>query len=321
MPNQSNHPESRCVVTFWRGDFLETSHDISLVLADESGGVLNFLGNPDLVTGFRSAAKPFQAIPIITLPNHEALNISPEEIAICCASHPGTPEHTAFAAAALSVSGFNPDDLVCGPAGNPPACLKHGCSGNHAAILIGAKLLGAKLHGYQLPDHPIQIYITNLMKELTGAPEVHIAIDGCGVPSFGVRIREMATAYAALNGAGSKYTKITGAMTSFPHLIGANRGIDVGIIMATQGRLIAKTGAEGLLCIGYPGAGRGVAIKCHDGTFAAIGVVGLRFLIQIGWMTEAEVEHQSLSKWWRNAEEPKSANGYCRVEIQPYQID
>ncbi|MEP6756591.1 MAG: asparaginase [Chthonomonadales bacterium] len=315
MPDLSSNPQSPLVVSFMRGDFRETTHHLSMVMADESGAVHAFHGDQSFVTGFRSAAKPLQAIPIITLPGFEELNLSGEEVAICCASHPGTPEHAAFAAAALSVTGFNPDDLICGPMGNPPACLKHGCSGNHAALLIGAKLLGAPLVGYHLPDHPIQIYIADLIKKLSGASEIKIATDGCGVPTFAIQLREMATSFAALSGSNGKYERITNSMRAHPHLVGQDRGIDVGMMKSTRGRLFAKTGAEGLLCIGYPDRAQGIAIKCHDGSWPAIAVAGLRFLIELGWMSQVEAEDPVLSKWWKEVDGPVVPASYCRMEV------
>src|SRR5689334_12584069 len=107
-------------------------------MTDAHGRVLAGAGNPEARTTLRSAAKPLQAIPLVTLPNAPSLGLRDEELAITCASHPGSPRHAALAASVLALSGFLPDDLVCGPAGGLPGApspLRHGCSGNHAGIL------------------------------------------------------------------------------------------------------------------------------------------------------------------------------------------
>ena len=300
-------------VTFYRDGIFESEHLVVAALVDNFGALLQSAGDPELITAFRSAAKPIQALPITMLSTKHSLDIREEELAICCASHPGTPEHAALAASALSISGFNPDDLICGPAGNPPACLKHGCSGNHSALLIGAKLLGVPLAGYHLPDHPIQLYILDLMKRMSGASDIIMGIDGCGVPTFGMRLREMATAFANLCGSDPTSNRITSAMGAHPHLVGSARGIDVGIMRASRGRIVAKTGAEGLLCLGLVGENRGIAVKGLDGTHAAVGAVTLRFLVDIGWMTQSEVEVEYLARWLKGTDERSAAVTGCEV--------
>src|SRR5207249_1781996 len=98
----------------------------------------------------------------------------------------------------LALSGFLPDDLVCGVANWPESPLKHGCSGNHAAILLAARLMGAPLDGYHLAEHPVQALILKTITEMSGARGIAIATDGCGIPTFGLRLRDMAQSFAAL---------------------------------------------------------------------------------------------------------------------------
>src|SRR5207248_6836078 len=119
---------TQAVAEVWRGDVLECIHVCAVAEVDANGAIFSSLGDPDVITTFRSAAKPLQAIPAVTLPGAEKLELSSEEIAICCASHPGEPRHSALAASVLALSGFVPDNLVCGPAGRHGSPLDHGCS-------------------------------------------------------------------------------------------------------------------------------------------------------------------------------------------------
>ncbi|HXG24774.1 MAG TPA: asparaginase, partial [Chthonomonadales bacterium] len=64
--------------------------------------------------------------------------------------------------------------------------------------------------------------------------------------------------------------------------------IDVRLMQVTGGRIIAKTGAEGLLCLGLRAQGRGIAVKILDGNPRALGPVTITALERIGWLTPEE---------------------------------
>jgi L-asparaginase len=284
------------IAKVWRGPVCESVHIAYFAETDAEGTLLAAGGVPDLVTTLRSAAKPLQAIPLITLPNADSLGLTDEELAICCASHPGLPRHTALVASVLALSGFIPDNLVCGFAGNPPTPLKHGCSGNHAALLAGAKLLEAPLEGYEKRDHPIEVFITKLIAEMAGAGDMQLATDGCGVPTFGLHLQEMARTFAELTRPDSLLERIPRVMGANPELIGNEKWADVRLMQVTKGRIIAKTGAEGLLCLGIPGKGQGMAVKMLDGSTRALGAVTIKVLVDRGWITEEEAAHPLLAE-------------------------
>ncbi len=279
----------------WRGPIRESIHNACFAASDPEGRLLSSGGDADFVTTLRSAAKPLQAVPLTLLSEsllHNSLpaDFNDEELAICCASHPGLPRHAALAASVLALSGVPPDDLVCGPGGSPPVEIRHGCSGNHACILLIAHLLGAPLWGYEKPDHPAQQEIARAIREMSGARDMQIGLDGCGVPTFGLTLREMARAFAVLNRAGAAWERIPRVMTAHPELIGADDWIDVRLMQATRGRLMAKTGADGLLCVGVPGHGLGMAVKVADGRTRALGICALEALKQAEWISAQELE-------------------------------
>jgi L-asparaginase II len=282
-----------------RGPIRESLHVGCGAEVDDAGDLRAAWGDPEFITTLRSAAKPLQAVPLVLHPSYCGLGVRDEELAIGCASHPGLPRHCGLAASLLALSGFVPDDLVCGPAGNPPVPLKHGCSGNHAAILLLAKLIGAPLEGYEQPDHPAQRAIREQIAAMAGGllpvlmptertdmegdrseavsepegPSLLPATDGCGIPTFGMRLRDMARAFAALTRPDAPWADIPRVMGAYPELIGAEEWIDVRLMQVTQGRVVAKTGAEGLLCLGMAGQGRGMAIKVLDGGTRALGLM------------------------------------------------
>lgn len=284
------------IAEVWRGGIRESLHRSAIAEVDLEGTLLSFWGDPDFVTTFRSSAKPLQAIPLVTLPNSGELGLTDEELAICCASHPGFPRHAALAASVLALSGYVPDDLVCGPAGDPPVALKHGCSGNHAAILAIAHLLGAPLAGYEKPDHPAQQLIRKMIALMASSTDMQTATDGCGIPTFGLRLREMAAAYASLCRAGAHWERIPQVMGEHPELIGPEERIDVRLMQVTKGRIIAKTGAEGLLCLGLRAQGRGMAVKILDGNPRALGPVTIAALERTRWLTPEEAADPRLDE-------------------------
>jgi L-asparaginase II len=55
-------------------------------------------------------------------------------------------------------------------------------------------------------------------------------------------------------------------MIAHPFLIGGDSAMDTDIIQRSGGRLVAKLGAEGLLCITVPDRGWGIAITIDSGS-------------------------------------------------------
>jgi L-asparaginase len=279
----------------WRGAIRESLHDAFAVEADASGEAGYVRGDPDLIASLRSAAKPLQAVPLTLHPQFHTLQLRDEELAVCCASHRGLPRHIALVAAVLSRCGFPPEKLVCGTLPGASSPLAHGCSGNHAALLLTAHLMGAPLEGYAAPDHPVQQAVSRQIAQMAGEERLLRATDGCGIPTFGMRLKAMARAFAALTAPGAPWEAIPKTMGDCPELIGAPEWIDVRLMQVTRGRILAKTGAEGLLCLGMARKGRGMAVKILDGSTRALGMVTLAALERAGWITPEEAAHPLLA--------------------------
>jgi len=67
-------------------------------------------------------------------------------------------------------------------------------------MLVTARHMGEPLEGYEEIDHPVQQRILRLLAVLGGAsPEdIAVASDGCGVPTFGMTLGQMALSFARL---------------------------------------------------------------------------------------------------------------------------
>ena len=127
-----SHAVEPIVVEATRGDVVEARHRAHAV-AVSGGEVVASAGEPELVTHFRSSAKPIQALPLVRArPDLESV-----EIAIACASHLARPEQLEAVRSLLAKAPATEDDLECGTRGLDagPTPLEHNCSGKHAGLL------------------------------------------------------------------------------------------------------------------------------------------------------------------------------------------
>ena len=88
------------LVNVYRGREIESFHSGSVAVVDATGRLLAFCGDPQMKTFLRSAAKPFQILPLLEAGGGAEFDLSSEELALICASHAGTTVECRPAAAA-----------------------------------------------------------------------------------------------------------------------------------------------------------------------------------------------------------------------------
>jgi L-asparaginase II len=258
----------------YRGDQIESFHTGSIAVVDSMGRLLAYAGEPGLRTCLRSAAKPFQAIPLLEYGGVDEYELSSEEIALTCGSHGGEPLHVATAAALLRKGEFDESDLLCGAhvpydekaaaelraAGDEPSALHNNCSGKHAGMLLATQVMDIPSADYIDAAHPLQDTMRATLGDFADLDpeEIPIAIDGCGVPAFFLSLQRTAFAYARLMastqtgiaGALERYAgsaaEIVNAMTGFPQYVAGAWSMTTPLMQAFGGELVAKEGAEGL---------------------------------------------------------------------------
>ena len=278
-----------------RGGVAESRHRVHAVRV-EGDKVREFWGDPDLVTFMRSAAKPLQALPLVRA--YETLSV--EEIAIACASHGAAPEQLEAVKLLLARSWSSEEDLECGPVDG--SRLRHNCSGKHAGMLAVCAARDWPREGYRLESHPLQQEIRALVEDATAAKRVPAAIDGCGVVTFALPLRAMARAFAGLAArqlAGAE--RILAAMTGHPELVEGPGRMATELMKALPG-VIAKGGAEGLLCVGYPD-GVAFAVKAEDGSSRPLGPAAAS-LFGLSALAEVPIENSRGDLVGRMAVEP-----------------
>jgi len=283
------------LIEVWRGPIVESRHRGHLTAVDGRGNTIAALGLPETVTYVRSSGKPFQAIPVIVSGAAERFGFTEREIAIACGSHSGEAIHVDTVRSMLAKIGLDESALKCGVhepfsaevarelalKQKPPNVLQNNCSGKHAAMLALAVHVGAPTGSYDDWGNPVQQAIAKTVAEFSDIPveQIAVGVDGCGVPVFGVPVRDMALMYARLVSPSRSFDdatrtacrRIIKAMINFPEMVGgAKDRLDTELIKAGQGRLISKIGAEGVYTVGVlPSAewpnGLGVALKIEDG--------------------------------------------------------
>ena len=291
-----------------RGDAVESAHLVSVAVVHGAaalgrwgGELIASAGDPDLATFWRSAAKPFQALPLVEDGGADRFGLGTEELALACASHSSEPVHLEVTDRFLAKIGCAESDLACGP--HPPLGPKvlermqregvqptprwSNCSGKHSGMLAQAKHKGWPTAGYETKDHPVQRRILEGVAAWTGSDAV-LAVDGCAAVCFGLPLSGMARAYAALgDGASPELAVLRDAMLARPDLVAGTGRSCTDVMQAAPGKVIVKLGADGVYCGTLIGTGLGFALKVEDGDMRTLPVALLAVLDQlaahVGW--------------------------------------
>lgn len=283
------------LVELTRGGIVECVHYGAMAVVDAQGRLLASAGDPDLVTFPRSSMKPLQVLPFVERGGVEHFGLTPEELAIMCASHSGTDEHVRVLKSIHAKVGIHEGDLQCGvhwpmdkdtadalrARGEEPTSYRHNCSGKHSGMLAHATLRGAPRDSYLEIAHPIQQSILQAVAEMCDWPlqDLVIGTDGCSAPVFALPLRNFALGMARLSDPREleekrrvACEKICAAMSSFPLMVAGPGRIDTVLMRVMHGLAVVKGGAEGyqmlaLLpgALGPGSAGVGVAFKFSDG--------------------------------------------------------
>ncbi len=303
---------SDLLVHVMRGGYVESRHYGDVALVDRSGKIIYSIGDPHRFTFWRSAAKPFQIIPFVEDGGVEEFNITMKELAIMVASHGGEKEHVRTIESILKKINMNIENLDCGIA--PPMFMKereellkeekefklthNGCSGKHSAMLALGALKNIDTRNYISKEHFIQKIIFRTIAQCCNIREedMVIAIDGCGVPVFGMAIDEMARAYARFSLPEEYFSqkrakairKIISAMIENPFYVAGTERLDTVLMKNTKGRIIAKFGAESVYNIGIIDEGIGICVKIDDGNPRAIDPVIIKILKDLNFLSKEE---------------------------------
>jgi L-asparaginase II len=299
-----------------RGGIVESVHHGEVVVADVAGEIVASAGDPERVVFYRSSAKPFQAIPVVESGAADRFEFTPGDLALCCASHSGQPRHQRDVLAMLGKIGLDAAALQCGcvvPYNEAegarvvagllePSPLQCDCSGKHAGMLAVCVHEGLQLESYLEPTHPLQERILGIMAEMLRLPaeDIVLGTDGCSLPTFAAPVAGFARSWATLAapdlspiGQGREHAaalnRLRDAMIAVPENVAGDGELVTDLMALAGGRVCAKSGAEGLICLALPEHGLGVAIRVLDGSFRAHPVLVAETLRQMGALDEATI--------------------------------
>ena len=237
----------------------------------------------------RSCAKPLQATLLIDY----GIDLTEEELALCCGSHAGEECHIRVAKQILDRFDIDESYLKCGVhaplarsmqdkmllSGEKARAIHNNCSGKHIGFLVICKTKGWDMETYDRPEHPLQIAIKskiNNMCEIT--LNYPVTTDGCGVPILSMPLQNMLIGYKNL----LQYEKIINAIQKYPYIFGGENRLDTEIIEKTQG-LIAKVGAGGLCVVFNIKEQIGFVVKINDCSMEARRFAVLEMINRLGW--------------------------------------
>ncbi|MFD1739669.1 asparaginase [Bacillus salitolerans] len=302
-------------IQVYRGEFIESTHDIHVAIVSNKGELLYSYGDPKRLTFPRSSMKPFQAIPLIETGASEAYRFTNAEISLSCASHSGEIFHRETVQGILSRIGLTEDELQCGThiprdmesykqlirEGKDLTPVFSNCSGKHSGMLATVVHMKEDVTTYREVEHPHQQRILQAIEDVCAFPkkDIQLSVDGCGVPVHRLPLFNSALGFARLANPAQTVpesrtytlTKIRDAMMEHPEMVGGTNRFDTDLMAAYQGNIVAKAGAEAVQCLGIVDQGIGIAIKVEDGTPRATSVATMEVLKQLG-IADESISHK-----------------------------
>ncbi len=301
----------------WRGGYLESVHLGHAVVCDAAGRIVQAWGDADKVILPRSSCKMVQALPLVESGAADAFGLTPEHLALACASHQAAAIHTDRVVRWLDDLGLDDSALRCGPQvprdedehyamirlGDSPCRYHNNCSGKHSGFLTLTRHLDAGPE-YVDPTHPVQTAVREAFEDVTGMESPGFAIDGCSAPNFATTLHGLARAMAVFASArdgdaplrNKAAARLVEAMISHPDLVAGEGRACTDLMRAMEGRGAVKTGAEGVFVAILPEKGLGVAVKIHDGARRGAETAIAALLVHLGAL---DANHPVLDHWMR----------------------
>ena len=305
--NNKKSLKPELIVQVTRGNIIESQHSGWICVLNKDKKVIYKKGDILDKVYLRSCAKPIQAIPTV-----ENIEITGKELAIICGSHLGSEKHLEVLNKFMKRHRIKSSDLKCGihtPSDEnekiklikksiSPNQLHNNCSGKHLGMLALCKKCNWDLKSYLSSKHPLQKIILKNVENLSETTDITIGVDGCGLPTFGLPIINIAYLFSNFTGKSNKtYKKIVSAMTKYPFLIGGENQTDTEIIRKSKNKLLAKVGGAGIIVV--VSKGNCAVVKIADGSPNIRSYVILNLIIKLGWLKEREIRNSTLEETFK----------------------
>ena len=320
-------PEYVKLIEHVRNDLVQQEH-CGLIIYMNKNGIIKEIGiNNNYKFYHRSCMKPLQISPMIDLGIDIKLNLTLEEIAVCCASHTGELIHQDKILSVLKKTGFSEKDLLCHeeePLSKKeqirlikenlsPKKLHNNCSGKHSAMLAICRELNFNTSNYKDLSNPLSDFVIKKVCELCEIEreEIIISKDGCGLPVIATPLFNLGLGFLNLF-LNKKYEKIKNAFLDYPYLIGGENRLDSDII-TNSNNLIAQVGTAGLCVVVNILKEEAIIVKIADSNMEARAHTVINALKQLNWITTDNLK--SLNQ--KYPAEIKSQDGEILGRIKP----
>lgn len=292
-----------------RGDVLESFHRGVICIVDKDNKILYSEGDVQQLCYPRSALKFFQQIPMLISGAVEHFGFTQKEIALFCGSHNGEPQHVETVKSILDKIGLTESDLQCGPQmptlredqynlikqDIQPRKIHNNCSGKHAGFLAYCIYRNWPIESYIDPSHPLHLEILDVISDFHAYPKEKIkqGIDGCSAPIFAFPVLNQAIAYKNLihpiqfdENVQNACKTMVDAIVQFPSMIAGSKRYCTDLMRLSEGKLIGKTGADGVYSIGVREHNYGICIKVDDGKMGPQYNIAQAVIEQLGILSK-----------------------------------
>lgn len=297
----------------YRGGILENIHIGQLSCVNDAKEEIYSVGQNQQPVYFRSASKPFQAIPIFLTGAIQKWGITPEESALFMASQRGEIYHQERLQSLLEKLPFQEEQLICAASyplnegakehyiheGHEKRKLYHNCAGKHLGFLTACLANDYPLANYCDINHPLQQQIKSCIMELSEVTEdqLIIGVDGCGAPNFAIPLPNMAIAYLKLANSHliedekmrNAIIQIVDVMNGYPKMIASENFICTTLLM--DANIVAKGGAQGVYCFSLKKEKLSFVFKIMNGSEMPWSIIIANLLEQIDYANKETIEN------------------------------
>lgn len=302
------------LVEITRGGIVESFHRGVVCVVDENDQVVYSKGDIQQVCFPRSALKFVQHIPLITSGIFDHYEFTPQELALMCGSHNGEVQHTDLVKQMLQKIGLTTDALKCG-AQNPTRksdwveLIKKGifagpehnnCSGKHAGFLAYQVFQKESVDHYLSESISLQQRIKEVVARFAqlNPSDLVVGMDGCSAPTFAMPVFNQAILYRNLVSPSNTIPsneiqaahRVVKAVTEFPQMVAGTKRYCTDIMTVTKGRIVGKTGADGIYCLAIPDKKWGISIKVDDGKMGPQYQIAQALLLHLDLLTQEEIK-------------------------------
>lgn len=126
--------------------------------------------------------------------------------------------------------------------------------------------------------------------------QIHIGVDGCGVPVFGIPLQNMATSYLKFAAPdlisdaqlADTVTKIGIAMNAHPEIVASHDFICTALLMDSN--IVAKGGAQGVYCLALKEERISIALKVLSGSELVWPVLVAKLLEKLNYSNNETID-------------------------------